>query len=210
MTTPDIEALKNTVEILKTVKPLYEEPSSYLPVYAALIGAFVGAVATFIPSYILSAIRDRHDKKSTTLRLYAEVKSTLEIMAYRGYLEQIELIVSNFEQEQCTSCIYQIQISEDNFPIYRSSLAQLGILDVDLQVRLVKFYGLLEAAIQDVKPGGLLNASPAGKNEFEELRRIVAQATHIGGEIVCLISQRYNLKEQGSSPLGGGSFTAKL
>jgi hypothetical protein len=189
----DQKTILETVEIIRAVKSLFVEQNPYLPMYSALGGAFVGAVSSFFPNYIIGKLKDCKERRSTTLQLYAEVKATIELAEHRNYIQQLERVVEAFNSKQRTSCPYQIQVSEDRFPIFKSSLDRLGMLDVDIQVKVVEFYQLLEAIVQDVKPGGLLNATPAPVEAFQEALRISKRARKVGGEILVAIEKRYRI-----------------
>lgn len=189
----DPKAVLETIELIRAVKSLFIEQNPYLPMYSALGGAFVGAVSSFFPNYIIAKLKDRKDRRSTTLQLYAEVKATIELAEHRNYIQQMERVVEAFNANQITSYTYQIQVPEDRFPIFKSSLDRLGMLEVDIQVKVVEFYQLVEAVVQDVKPGGLLNARPAPVEAFQEALRITKRARQLGGEILATIEDRYQI-----------------
>lgn len=67
------------------------------------------------------------------------------------------------------------------------------MLEVDIQVKVVEFYQLVEAVVQDIKPGGLLNARPAPVEAFQEALRITKRAQQLGGEILAAVEKRYQI-----------------
>ena len=187
------KTILETIEIIRAVKSLFVEQNPYLPMYSALGGAFIGAVSAFFPNYLINKIKDRNEKRSTTLQIYAEVKATIELAEHRKYIEQLERVEEAFVRKEITSHTYRIQVPEDRFPVFKSSLIRLGLLDVDLQVKVVEFYQLLEAVIQDVKPGGLLNVKPAPVEAFQEALRIMKRAKQLGSDIQAIIEKRYRV-----------------
>lgn len=189
----DPKTVLETIELIRAVKSLFIEQNPYLPVYSALGGAFVGAVSSFFPNYIISKMKYRNDKRSTTLQLYAEVKAIIELAEHRKYIQQLERLVEAFNSKEIVSCTYKIQVSDDRFPIFKSSLDRLGMLEVDIQIKVVEFYQLLEAVVQDFKPGGLLNVKPATVEAFEEALRISKRARELGGEILSLVEKRHRI-----------------
>jgi hypothetical protein len=195
MTDVDLKTILESIEVIRAVKSL-----PYLPMYSALGGAFVGAVSSFFPNYIINKIKDCNEARSTTLQIYAEVKATIELAEHRNYIQHLERVVEAFNSKQITSYTYQIQVPEDRFPIFKSSLARLGILDVNIQVKVVEFYQLLEAVIQDVKPGGLLNARPAQIEAFQEALRITKRARQVGSEILVAIEKRHQIPNSSITP----------
>lgn len=189
----DPKSILATIELIRAVKSLFIEQNPYLPMYSALGGAFVGAVSSFFPNYIIGILKDRQATRSTTLQLYAEIKATIELAEHRNYIQHLESVVEAFNAKQITAYTFQIQVPDDRFPIFKSSLDRLGMLEVGLQVKVVEFYQLLEAVVQDVKPGGELNVRPAQAKTFEEALRIVKRARQIGVEILAVIEKCHRI-----------------
>ena len=52
------ETALNVIEILKGIKTLLAKSDPYLPVYSALGGAFLGAVATFITVNVTNKVNN--------------------------------------------------------------------------------------------------------------------------------------------------------
>lgn len=193
---PDIslETVQSSIQLIKDIKTLFVVQNPYLPVYSAIGGAAVGAMASVIPTFINSWFKDRRDRKVLSFQLYAEVKATLEVAETRQYANQLRQIVSSLKSGKFPSYSYQIQVPDDRFPIYKNSLGNLGLLDINLQVPIVSFYQTLEAIIQDVKLGGILNASSGGFAEFSEVLELVEKAEKLGSEIVGLMKCKYSIK----------------
>jgi len=189
----DTKTLQTAIELLRTAKPLFVGDNPYLPVWSALGGAFIGAIASFFPNYLIAKRKERAEKRSTTLQLYSEIKATIEIAKHRQYIEELEKIEQAFLSNQITAYTFQIQVSDDRYPVFRSSLERLGVLDIEIQVKVVEFYQLLEAVVQDVKPGGLLNVAPAPLAAFQEALRISKLAQKLGSEILVAIEKRYSV-----------------
>jgi len=94
----DTQTVLNVVEILKGVKSLLGQQNPYLPVYSALGGAFVGAVATFIPNSMIALCKERRERKSLTLALYAEIQAVTELIRARAYVENIRNIINDMHK----------------------------------------------------------------------------------------------------------------
>ena len=187
----NLQSILNVIEIIKEIKLLLAVQNPYLPVYSALGGAFVGAVSAFIPNYLISKCKERSEKRSTTLQLYAEIKSILELIKLRQYVEAVTNIVNELKQGGKGSYQLQIQFQEERFVVYRNNLPKLGLIDYDLQLKIVEFYMLLEAIIQDVKPGGILNTMPGRLFEYENILNITIRAVNVADSTVRLIEDRY-------------------
>lgn len=193
MSEMDLKNVLISIEAIKAVKALFVTSNPYLPVYSALGGAFVGAVSSIIPNLIINWHNYRTERRSTTLRLYAEIKAAIEVADYRGYIEHLEQIEEKLRNNKIPSWTYLVQVSDDRYPIYKSSLDQLGMIDVGLQVKIVEFYQLLEAIIQDIKPGGILNANPAPHVYFLNALGLAKRARSLGGNILATIEKQYNI-----------------
>lgn len=189
-----LETVQSTIQLIKDIKVLFAPQDPYLPFYTAIGGALVGALSSIFPSFISSWIKDKRDRKAMSLQLYAEVKAILEVAEARQYANALRQIVSSLKSGQISDRIYQIQLPDDRFPVYKNSLSNLGLLSVDLQVPIVSFYQTLEAIIQDIKPGGVLNDTPVGLAEFSEVLALLEKAEELGAEIVNLIECEYLIK----------------
>ena len=188
-----LETVQSSLKLIEDIKALIAPQNPYLPFYTAMGGALVGALASIFPSFVNSWIKDKRDRKALSLQLYAEVSAILEIAKTRQYAHGLRSIIGMLSSGQSSTATYQIQISDDRFLIYRNSFGNLGLLNIKLQVPIVSFYQTLEAIIQDVKPGGMLNLNPASLREFSEVLFLVEKAEKLGEEILGLISLDYGL-----------------
>jgi hypothetical protein len=193
MTEVDPVALSSAIELIAALKPLFSEKDPYLPVYSALGGAFVGALASFVPNYFLEGIKEARVKKATTLQLYAEIKATMEVVQHRGYIRHLEEIEHAMLVGTLAGYRYQVIVPDERNPIYKCALERLGVLDIDIQAMVVEFYQLLEAITQDVKPGGLLNSTEAGLPAYQEALKIAWRTHRLGEVILTTIGKRYRL-----------------
>lgn len=190
----DTQTVLDTIEILKSLKSLLRDQSPYLPVYGALGGAFVGAVSAFIPNYITARLKERRERKSLTLAIYAEIKATIELIRVRSYLQSVRGIIEGMNRGLIGPTTFQIIVPDDYCIVFKNNVSKIGILDPDLSVKVVQFYQLLEAVIQDVRPSGLLNTSPQGEAPFRELLMIGEQMLALGQETISSIEKTYRLE----------------
>ena len=181
------------MDALLLIKEFISVQSPYLAVYAALGGAFVGGLSNIVPEWIRDNRNHRKERKSLDLQLYAEIRALIEIIKQRRYIEFVDEIIDSLRKNEVEQHTLKIDVSDWRFPVYRANLTRLGIADMDIQVNIVKFYQLLEAAILDVKPGGILNTEGGGVERFEELKRIVVSALDAGGNVISHIEKKYNV-----------------
>lgn len=190
------ETVLNVIEILKNLKTLLTDTNPYLPIYSALGGAFIGAVSTFIPTSITNFINNRRERKSLTFAIYAEISATVELISLRGYVGDIKSLLEKMRNGSIQHAIFQIIVPEDYCIIYKNNVTHIGKLDPNLQVSIAKFYQLLEATIQDVKPGGLLNQAPQGVRAFEELLFITEEMLSLGKKTMKQVEKTYHIKKK--------------
>lgn len=130
-------------------------------------------------------------RNSVAAQMYAEVKAILQVEQHRGYIRDVRSVVEAFERGEITSSAYQVQISDSRFLIYKANLQNLPLLNGNLQVKVVTLYQLMEAVVQDIKPGGILNIPPAGHKQFSELLEILMNIRKLADEILASIESEY-------------------
>jgi hypothetical protein len=189
----DTKNVLNVIEILKGLKGLLADTNPYLPVYSAIGGAFIGAISTFIPAIFIENLKARRDRKSLTFAIYAEISATLKLIEFRQYIEHIHVVIQRLKQGIIPNATYQIIVPDDYCLVYKSNISKIGTLDSNIQIQLVQFYQLLEGVIQDVKPGGILNATPQGLEQFESVLKVSEQMIHLGSELMKKIEKQYNI-----------------
>ena len=180
-----------TIELLKASKPLFDSGAGYLVAAVGALGAIGGAFAAYLPNRLMAKHQQKELRKSTAFQLYAEVKATLEVTRHRGYIESLRAILVAFDGQQISDGIYKVQVPDERFIIYKSNLANLGLLPPSLQSRIVLLYQLLEALVQDIKPGGMLNAKPAGRAAFAEALTLSEKAKDIAEKVFAEIERLY-------------------
>lgn len=185
------DAATQTIELLKQAKPLFEGPDPYLLALIAIFGTVFGALASFLPMHWHSKSTRKQLRKSVAAQIYAEVKATLQVEQHRGYIRSVKEIVGAFERGEIASITYQVQVPDERFLIYKANIQNLSLLDGNLQVKVVTLYQLMEAVVQDIKPGGILNATPAGHYQFSELLSILLNIRELADEILASIESQY-------------------
>jgi hypothetical protein len=95
----------------------------------------------------------------------------------------MEQIVETLSSTPGSTRQFEVTISYDYFKIYHANLERIDLIDHSIRVKVVTFYQLLEAVIQDVKPGGPLASQPRTVDPFAEALSIVKLAIELGHEI---------------------------
>lgn len=185
------DATAQSIELLKMAKPLFEGPDPYLLALIAIFGTVLGALASFLPMYWHAKSQRKQLRLSVAAQIYAEIKAILQAEQHRGYIRDVREVVGAFEREEVKTWPYQVQISESRFLIYKANIQNISLLDSGLQVKVVTLYQLMEAVVQDIKPGGILNSAPAGKKQYSELLNILVNIRALADEILACIESRY-------------------
>lgn len=180
-----------TIELLKAAKPLFEGSDSYVTAAIGALSAIGGALAAYFPNYWLLKENTKQQRKSTTFQIYAELKATLEVERHRKYISSIRSVVRQFDEGKITSFNYKVEVPDERFIIYKSNLNNLGLLPSNLQAKIVLIYQLLEALVQDIKPGGMLNAEFVGREPFDEVLNLLKRAKTLCNEVLAEIEAIY-------------------
>ncbi|NBV24682.1 MAG: hypothetical protein EBS05_22525 [Proteobacteria bacterium] len=155
-----------------------------IPVYTAFGGIVLGAVVSIIPAFVQDHLRRKLEIRAVTSAIVTEIKVTLLLMEKRQYVQNVERILSNLRSGQIRSATFQVVMSDERCPIYKSQISKIGLLPPKIRDDIVTFYQLLESAICDVKPGGLLASAPHGEAEFAHLYDIGTEMIRVGQKIV--------------------------
>ncbi len=177
--------LLESVELLKQIKPLFDRGSAnWIPALAAILGAFVGGISTFFPTYILQRRKERFESRSVTVALVAEISAILSVVEARTYIESVEEIVRSLHSSPDQKQPYSVTIPEHYSRVFQSNTCNLGIVDSALLPKIIQFHQLIDAAVQDIKPNSTLAAGNGDVMRFEELLSIMKRARTLGEEIV--------------------------
>lgn len=182
---------QQTIEILKAAQPLFDGKGGALTAAVGALGAVGGALAAYLPTRLMARHQRETLRKSTAFQLYAELQSLREVEQHRGYIAALREIVDAFKRGEVTESTIEIQFQEDRFHIYKSNISNLGTLPPKLQLRIVMFYQMVEAMVQDTKPGGFLNERPIGASAFIENLRLAEKAKSVCDEAIAEIERLY-------------------
>lgn len=168
-------------QIIELLKPSIAPLSGAI---SAVAGAVATAFASIIPNRAMARASREEKVTSTTLQIYAEIQSIIEVERHRKYSEHLRNIIDDLKSGAISVWAFRVEMPDDRFYIYKANLPNLGLLPPKLQVDIVQFYQLTESIIQDIKPGGLLNEPGAGIEQYEEVLQMLQKAKAIGTDIL--------------------------
>ena len=180
-----------TIELLKAAKPLFENSDSYLTAAIGALGAIGGVFAAYFPNRWLASHQRDNQRKSTAFQIYAELKTILEIESHRSYIKNLRELIQQFDSGEVSSATVQVEFPDERYEIYKTNMAYLGLLPPRLQSKIVLAYQLIEAVVQDLKPGGVLNVGNAGREHFCGAFELLSKAKSTIEEVLAEIEFLY-------------------
>lgn len=177
MSPEEIKALTETLKMLSEM--LEERPNEWLPLYAALGGAVAGAIASFIPTLLLEKRRDHRFAKQIQQCLLAEIAAFLEIIKRRRYLESVREVINHLKScPKGTQASFTVHVPDHYSRVYQENCRHIGVVEREVARRIVVFHQLVDAVVQDVRPGGMVSEG-ASIHAFEEMEAILIQAIEV-------------------------------
>jgi hypothetical protein len=186
----NLDDAQKIIQILQSVKALLSQQNPWIPVYAAIGGALAGAIAAILPNVLIERLKERRAVKGLTDSVVCEVSAILAIIKHRRYLETAEKIVETLLSTPGSTFKLQVMVPENYFKIYHANLDRVNVIDPSVRLKVVTFYQLLEAVIQDIKPGDLLSTEAHGVDPFAEALSILKQAIELGHKIESIWGNR--------------------
>lgn len=165
------------------------EDVSLIPVYAALGGAFLGAVATYFPTYWMERYKEKKESRMITEAIMTEIAGLLSLMQRRGYVAHLEKIICDLRTGRKESSNFQIIFSDDICIIFKKNIEKIGILPHEIRKDVVYFYQLIDAIICDVKPGGFM-AEQRGEKEFGNVLNLAKEIQAVGDHVLTRYQRR--------------------
>jgi hypothetical protein len=158
--------------------------SVWIPLLSAFVGTILGGLVSIVTAFKIEEHKRNLEGRAVTLAILTEIRVMISLIEIRGYLKDLEKTLADLRAGTIRSSTFEIQFTQDQFPIFSSNRDKIGLLPVNIMSDVVRFYMLLEAAIADVRPGGLLAANECGEKEFAALLNITGESLRLGRNIV--------------------------
>lgn len=176
-----LEAVK-TIEAIQSL--FHSKPNEWLPVFAAIGGAFIGGISTFLPSYFLETRKHRLEQQAITTALTSEISALLKIIDHRKYLDGLIEAVDHLKANPGDRYILTVKVPEHYSRVYQSHIDRIGLVKPALAADIIEFHQLIDAVVQDIVPDSPVQEEGGDIETFEELVKILTSAIHIGQKIV--------------------------
>lgn len=177
----DTKQLLEAAETIRAYRSLFGPPTNeWLPVIAAIGGAFVGGISAFFPNYLIELKKRRDVRTSVKGALLAEVSALVTIVETRRYIEGMKGVAAHLHENPGATSRFRVNIPEHYSRVYQAHIDRIGVLEPALAVKLIQFHQLIDAIVQDIAPGGLVAEEGGTEEAFVQLVEIANQAMTLG------------------------------
>ncbi len=172
------EDIKNLTETVAS--SIGTQPINWLPL---LLAALLGSLVAFLPTFVLECYRDHKFSKRILIALLAEISALIEIAERRKYQESIREVISYLAtQPEGTAYTFTVKVPDHYSRIFQSNCENIGAIKKEYAKKIIQFHQLVDAVVQDIKPGGIVS-NGATIEVFKELDEIFTQALQVGSEL---------------------------
>jgi hypothetical protein len=132
------------------------QPNEWMPIISTLGGAALGATISYYSTVGLENRKARHFSLIVKKSLLSEMEALITIIKKRRFIEMLEEMISTNSVGVISS-----YIPEHYCRVYQEHCKNLGVLDGEDAIKIVKFYQYIDAVVQDIKDGGTFSQEPS-------------------------------------------------
>lgn len=189
----DTQQLLEVAQTINEVQSLFHNtPNEFLPVIAAIGGAFVGGVSTSFPTLFLESRKNRRERNSLTIALVSEISAILKIIQHRGYLTELIDAADHLKCNPSDNISFSVRIPTHYSRIYQSNIDRIGLVRPNLAIDIIEFHQLIDAVVQDITPDSPIQDEGFDKRTIEEIIIILKSAIIVGQKITGNHEQSYD------------------
>ncbi|MGH9878310.1 MAG: hypothetical protein ACRD5H_11785, partial [Nitrososphaerales archaeon] len=131
------------------------DPNIVIPAVTGIVGAFVGAVSSFVPNMINDYFKNKRESKIIEAALISEIQALVEIAEARKYVKGLEQVCAYLASQPTeTTYPFTVGIPDHYSRIYQVNAHRLGSVSRRTAVDIIRFHQFADAVVQDVRPGG--------------------------------------------------------
>ncbi|MGY8811508.1 MAG: hypothetical protein ACKVK5_10780 [Pseudomonadales bacterium] len=119
------------------------------------------------------------NRRAVRWALYAEMSALGELISRRMFIEALNGCAAQIKNGEAVAFNFQVTVPKDYNTVYLTHVAQLGSLNKRETMAVVRFYQLVDSAIADVAPTGVLAEANDNPEAFEETAKILEDAMAI-------------------------------
>ncbi|MFI8011594.1 hypothetical protein ACIF8R_15645 [Acinetobacter sp. ABJ_C4_1] len=151
----------------------------------AIAVAILSAGISFLIQYFFKRYDSRIHAKTIKKAIISEITATLKLIEKRRYSEFLQECIHELATGKTFKVLASIEQQQNLFPVYKSNIDKIGVLNANLASKIVMFYALLESVLVDTNSKGLLNNAEYSTLEaFQETFAILNEAIALGNEII--------------------------
>ncbi|MGL4206509.1 MAG: hypothetical protein ACRCRW_10385 [Aeromonadaceae bacterium] len=132
------------------------QSNEWIPLISTLGGAFIGAAVSYYSTLGLERRRARQFSIIVKKALLSEMGALIDIVRRRRFIEHLQEMIAENCIGEISSCI-----PEHYCRVYQEHCKNLGVLDGEDAIKIVKFYQYIDAVVQDIKDGGTFSQAPS-------------------------------------------------
>lgn len=177
-------AVKTFKDFQEIVTPSPPIPNQWIPVVAAIGGAFVGGFFPLYATLLTERSKRLHEETLVANALAAEVAALMSIVKARSYIEKLSNIADYLSSRPNEKHQVLIQIPAHYSRVYQSYVSRLGSLKPELAANLIHFHQRIDAVVQDFLPEGLATKGEATGEMLAEDARLLQEAMTVGEKVL--------------------------
>ncbi|WP_417437016.1 hypothetical protein [Idiomarina abyssalis] len=182
MDTQQLLEAAQTINILRSM--FADEKNEWLPVIAAIGGAFVGGVSTFLPSFLLERRKAKLEKRSVEVAIVSEISALLEVIERRMYVHDLEKEIDYLKKNPDKKVQFAVKVPAHYSQVYQQHISKIGLLHPELSAKIIRFHQLIDSVVQDIATDGVVANAGGDLKTLGELLEIFESAVTVGNEIV--------------------------
>ncbi|MBT41591.1 MAG: hypothetical protein CMF12_03605 [Idiomarina sp.] len=182
MDTQQLLEAAQTIDILRSM--FADEKNEWLPVIAAIGGAFVGGVSSFFPSFFLEKRKSKLEKRSVEIAIISEISAFLEVIERREYVHELKEDINYLKQNPDEKIQFAVIVPAHYSQVYQQHISKIGLLHPELSARIIRFHQLIDSVVQDIATDGVVANVGGDLKTLSELLEIFESAVTVGREIV--------------------------
>lgn len=153
-------------------------------ILTAIAVAFFSAAISFLTQYFFKLYDSKNHAQTIERAIISEISATLKLIEKRKYSEYLQVCIQELTTGESQKVLVSIEQQQNLFPVYKSNIDKIGVLNANLASEIVMFYALLESVLIDTNSNGLLsNPDFSNLEAFKETYSILNEAITLGKKI---------------------------
>lgn len=153
-------------------------------IFTAIAVTLFSAVISFLTQYFFKLYDSKNHAQTIERAIISEISATLKLIEKRKYSQFLQECIQELTSGESHEVLASIEQQQNLFPVYKSNIDKIGVLNAELATEIVMFYALLESVLVDTNSNGLLsNPDYSNLEAFKETYSILNEAITLGKKI---------------------------